>query len=396
MQASPPANSPRSEFQRRMAERIAHDLGVSPETVQFSSPYPRLRGALRPPPPPFMETPGRIRQMRFGQRMGAPFDPQGVVFSPFRASVKLADGLWRVVESKRRGLLGAWEQRVLVWFLASLAVVTPLAYLFARRLAAPIAAFAAAADRLGRDPNAPPLQVNGPSEIALAANAFNVMQDRLRRYVNDRTAMIGAVAHDLRTPLTRLRFHIESAPEALRAKAAADIAEMDAMVAAVLAFVRDASQDGVRSRMELSSLLHTVVDEFEERGVDVRIVQADKVVIDGDVLALKRMLTNLIDNAVKFGGLARVRLDLADGALEILVEDDGPGLAEAELEQVFEPFKRADPSRSRDTGGIGLGLTVARTVARAHGGDVTLSNRLGGGLLARVRLPGGTAEGQRR
>ena len=117
-------------------------------------------------------------------------------------------------------------------------------------------------------------------------------------------------------------------------------------------------------------------------------VRADQAVIEGDALALKRLITNLVDNAVKFGGLARLHLERQDGSVEIRIEDDGPGLADAELDGMFEPFRRADPSRSRDTGGIGLGLTVARTVARAHGGDVVLSNRLGGGLLARVRLPG--------
>ncbi len=394
MQPTPPAPRSHSEFEHRMAERVARDLGVSADSVVFSSPFPRLRSPLRGPPP-FLRQPGRYRQVDLGRaRSGAFADPQGVVFAPFRMSVKLADGLWRTIEPKRRAALDAWEQRVLLWFLASAAVMTPLAYLFARRLTSPIAAFAAAADRLGRDPNAPPLQVKGSSEIVIAATAFNDMQDRLRRYVNDRTAMIGAVAHDLRTPLTRLRFHIESAPEPLRAKAAADIAEMDAMVAAVLAFVRDASQNGVRSRLELSSLLQTVADEFEEAGADVRVVHADQAVIEGDSLALKRMLTNLIDNAVKFGGLARTHLERSDGSVEVRIEDDGPGLAEADLEGVFEPFRRVDPSRCRDTGGIGLGLTVARTIARAHGGDVVLSNRLGGGLLARVRLPrqAGTGE----
>ncbi len=388
MQPSAPTPRSHSDFEQRMAERIAHDLGVATDSVVFSSPFPRLRSPLRGAPPFLRPPPSRYRRMEMAGRYGGYNDPQGVVFGPFTVSVKLADGLWRVIEPKRRAVLGAWEQRVLLWFLASAAVMTPLAYLFARRLTSPIAAFAAAAERLGRDPNAPPLQVRGPSEIVIAATAFNDMQDRLRRYVNDRTAMIGAVAHDLRTPLTRLRFHIEAAPEALRAKAAGDIAEMDAMVAAVLTFVRDASQNGLRSRLELSSLLQTVADEFEEHGADVRVVRADQAVIEGDALALKRLITNLVDNAVKFGGLARLHLERQDGSVEIRIEDDGPGLADAELDGMFEPFRRADPSRSRDTGGIGLGLTVARTVARAHGGDVVLSNRLGGGLLARVRLPG--------
>ena len=199
--------------------------------------------------------------------------------------------------------------------------------------------------------------------------------------------MIGAVAHDLRTPLTRLRFHLESAPPELKAKMTADIAQMDAMVADVLAFVRDASQTSVHAKLELSSLLDTVADEFAELGADVRVQPAERTVVEGDSLALKRMFANLIDNAIKFGGLARARLHRDDDMVMVDIEDDGPGLPVSELESVFEPFHRAEPSRNRDTGGIGLGLTVARTIARAHGGDVVLDNRIGGGLLARVRLP---------
>ena len=207
----------------------------------------------------------------------------------------------------------------------------PLAFLFARRVSAPIAAFAEAAERLGRDPNAPPLQLHGSSEIGVAARAFNDMQDRLRRYVEDRTSMIGAVAHDLRTPLTRLRFHAESAPAALREKMAGDIAEMDAMVAATLAFVRDATQTGKRARLELRSLLDSVVDGFAEQGRDVRLQPGESVVIEGDSVALKRMFANLIDNAIKFGGLARVILRTEDGCALVEVEDDGPGLADGDV-----------------------------------------------------------------
>ena len=190
------------------------------------------------------------------------------------------------------------------------------------------------------------------------------------------------------TPLTRLRFHVEAAPVELRRKLADDIAEMDAMLAATLAFVRDATQPGPRARVELSSLLDSVASDFIEIGRDVRLQHSEPTVVLGDSLALKRLFANLIDNAVKFGGLARVRLQQEEGGVAIVeVEDDGPGLPEDELEAVFEPFRRAEPSRSRDTGGIGLGLTAARTIARSHGGDIVLSNRRGGGLAAKVTLP---------
>ena len=377
-------------YRVRTEQHIARDLGVKDGEVVFArkplggfmdlAPIPRGMGR----PPEFRDFRARAPSRLFELAQGP---GQPVLIGPFRVGLKQADGRWRIVETRNPQLFDPWRQRVLLWFLASILVTAPLAYLFARRLSAPISAFAEAADRLGRDPHASALNLRGTAEIGVAARAFNDMQERLRRYVEDRTAMIGAVAHDLRTPLTRLRFHAESAPPALREKMAADIAEMDAMVAATLAFVRDASQTGDRVRLELRSLLETVVDGFAELGRDVRLEPGEAVVIEGDTVALRRMFANLIDNAVKFGGLARVHLALEDGCAVVEVEDDGPGLAEGELEQVFEPFRRGEPSRNRDTGGIGLGLTASRTIARAHGGDIVLANRRGGGLKARVSLP---------
>lgn len=309
------------------------------------------------------------------------------LIAPFQLGVRRADGRWLIVEPKPSLKLTPWQQTTLTWLVLSTLALSPIAYLFARRLASPIAQFAAASERLGRDPHAPPLIIRGPVEIGVAVRAFNDMQERLARYVDDRTAMIGAVAHDLRTPLTRLRFRAESAPDELRAKMAADIAEMEAMISGTMAFVRDASQPTTRTRLELSSLLESLADEMSETGHDVVVEQADRIIIDGDPLALRRLFNNLLENAVKFGRLARVRVfaDPVNAVVEI--DDQGPGLPKTELEQVFEPFYRREVSRSRETGGIGLGLAVVRSVARAHGGDVGLENRLSGGLTARVRLP---------
>ena len=373
-------------FRARIQERVAHDLGVKVDDVVY----------IHPPPPDAPLQSGLFRRhfarpMMRGREPPRLFDLEGrgqpVLMGPFRIGLRQADGRWRVVETRSPGLLDPWRQHVLLWFLASVLVTAPLAYWFARRVSAPFSAFAGAAERLGRDPNAPPLELKGSAEIGVAAAAFNEMQERLRRYVDDRTSMIGAVAHDMRTPLTRLRFHVEAAPAELRRKLADDIAEMDAMLAATLAFVRDATQPGPRLRVELSSLLDSVASDFIEMGRDVRLQHSEPTVVLGDSLALKRLFANLIDNAVKFGGLARVRLQEEGGIAIVEVEDDGPGLPEDELEAVFEPFRRAEPSRSRDTGGIGLGLTAARSIARSHGGDIVLFNRRGGGLAAKVTLP---------
>jgi signal transduction histidine kinase len=199
--------------------------------------------------------------------------------------------------------------------------------------------------------------------------------------------MVAAIAHDLRTPLTRLRFRAEAAPDEVRDKMAADIEQMDGMVRSALAFVRGETLSAEHVRLDLTSLVASVVDDLAEMGADVAFETATPVVVSGDPLALKRLVTNLTDNAVKFGGRARLSLELAGATATLLVEDDGPGLPNSELDRVFEPFYRPDPSRSSDAGGVGLGLSVARSIARAHGGEITLANRPEGGLRAIVRLP---------
>ena len=193
------------------------------------------------------------------------------LIAPFKVGVHRADGRWLVVEPQPTWRPSAWQQSTMLWFLISTLALAPIAYLFARRMARPIALFAQAAERLGRDPRSPPLEIKGPAEIAVAVRAFNDMQERLARYVDDRTAMIGAIAHDLRTPLTRLRFRLEAAPEEVRGKMAADIAEMEAMISGTLAFVRDATRPAARTRLELSSLLEALADEMSETGLDVAV-----------------------------------------------------------------------------------------------------------------------------
>ena len=319
-------------------------------------------------------------------REGAPPE-EAFMIAPFRVGVRQPDGSWFVVEPHEGIGPTPWQRRLALWFLLSIVATAPLAYVFARRLSSPISLFANAAERLGRDPRAPPLELKGTAEIAAAVKAFNGMQERLRRYVEDRTAMVGAIAHDLRTPLTRLRFRIENAPDDLRAKMAGDIDQMEEMISAALTFVRDATQAGERTPLEISSLLESLCDEMAETGFDTQVERAEKVVVEGDPIALRRLFTNLLENAVKYGGRGRANVFREGAAAIVEIEDDGPGIPPNETERVFEPFYRREPSRSRQTGGIGLGLATVRSVARGHGGDVTLANRPGGGLTARVQLP---------
>lgn len=309
------------------------------------------------------------------------------VISPFKVGVRQPDGAWRVIRPVQGLGLTPWQQRVLLWFVLSALATAPFVYLFSRRLSEPISRFAEAAERLGRDPGAQPLELSGWQEVNVAVDAFNGMQERLRRYVEDRTAMVGAIAHDLRTPLTRLRFRIENAPDELRAKMAADLDQMEEMITAALAFVRDASRPSERTPLELSSLVESLCDEMAETGADVSVERSEKVVLEGDPLALRRLLANLVENAIKFGLRARARV-WREGAYAVIeVDDDGPGIPLSDMERVFDPFYRREPSRSRQTGGAGLGLAVVRSIARGHGGDVVLRNRPDGGLTARVQLP---------
>jgi hypothetical protein len=266
------------------------------------------------------------------------------------------------------------------------------------RLTAPVRTLAAAAEALGRDVNAPPLPEDGPLEVATAAAAFNTMAARIRRFVQDRTELLTAIGHDLRTPITRLKLRAEFIEDdEQRAKVLGDLEELEAMVSATLAFGRDAASAEPVYPLDLAELLRTLLDETG----DARPAVAEKLAYEGPAhftvrarpLALKRALANLVSNAVQYGGSATARLippvsvGAAGAMVTIEVEDAGPGIPPSELDRMFEPFRRGEPSRSRETGGVGLGLPIARNILRAHGGDVVLTNRPMGGAKATVTLP---------
>jgi len=341
-----------------------------------------------------------LHQVRVGQYnppsiVGPPRGPRsdatpdvrdGVLVGDFIAAVRRQDGKWiaaRPTDSRS----GAWFRRSLLWLLAALAAAIPFAWVLARRVARPIGLFAAAAERLGRDPRAEPLPIEGPAEIAHAATAFNEMQRQLNQYVEDRTVMIAAIAHDLRTPLMRLSLRLETAPAATRQGCEFDVAEMQAMIRAATDYVRDLSQVRARRRLDLRSLAESVVDDYADRNKPVTLAPGEALIVEGDVIALKSVLDNLIANALRYAGEAEVRVSRKDGFAELEVCDRGPGVPEDELPRVFEPFYRGERSRNRDTGGIGLGLASVRGVARAHGGSATLDNRPEGGVIAKVVLP---------
>ncbi len=325
---------------------------------------------------------------RTGARPGAPLEP--ALIGHFVLSTRAADGAWVVTEPRDRNPYETWQRRFLLLFLMAAALMLPFAWVFARRLADPFRQLAAAAEAAGRDPAHPPPDITGPVEVQRAAHSFADMQRRLRAYVEDRTKMVGAIAHDLRTPLTRLAFRLENIDPALREPMARDIAEMEAMVAAAMAFVRGAEEPRQRERLDLGSLVERIADDLALTGRAATAEVHDRLVVLGDPVGMSRLFTNLMENALKYGTAVHADARRDGRAAIVRVTDDGPGLAADEIERVFEPFYRAERSRSRETGGIGLGLSVARSVARAHGGDVTLENGERG-LIATVSLPLDTA-----
>ncbi|RNK66544.1 ATP-binding protein [Xanthomonas vasicola] len=305
----------------------------------------------------------------------------------FTAALQQPDGRWRTVESPRRGLSGEFETHVVLLFLAGLLANVPLAWWFSRALSAPIKRFAEAADRLGRNPDAAALQRSGPPEIVRAADSFNAMQARLNRLINERTHMVAAIAHDLRTPLARLSFRLDGLQPTLREKALADIDEMKAMISAALDFIQNDRHRGERARLDLRLLVESVVDNATDIGADAELLPGPEITLDGDPLALRRAVMNLLENALKYGKRARLQLhrEGEDGVLWI--DDDGPGIDPTQREQLLLPFVRGESSRNRDTGGIGLGLSVAHSIVLAHGGEIELNNRPESGLRVCVTLP---------
>ena len=276
---------------------------------------------------------------------------------------------------------------------ASMALaVLGLSLLVVRQMARPLGALAVAADRIGAPGPSLPLAEDGPTEVRQVAQAFNRMQARIDALILDRTQALAAVSHDLRTPIARLRLRAGFVEDAEASRAIdADLDEMEAMIDTTLAFLRGEVQAEAMRPVDLVAMLATLCDGAADAGAQVSFVGPPQLRLVCRPLALKRAFGNLIGNACKYGQGARVTLSAEPGMLTLTVEDDGPGIPEAAMETVFEPYRRLETSRNRGTGGVGLGLAITRQAVAAHGGQVTLENRTGGGLTARVQLPRATA-----
>ena len=304
-------------------------------------------------------------------------------------SIRLPDQSWvnvNLVQVRPHNHFDSGHGTVLSTTLMAVGIVI-VGILLVRWFTRPLATFTAAARTLYATAEPKQIAENGPREVRELAHAFNEMQDRIRKLIDDRTQTLAAVSHDLKTPITRLRFRIEDLPEHRRRLIAADLTEMERMLEGTLAFLKgDRVDEEVRS-IDLASLVETIVDDLADQGAEVSFDGPRAVVIRGRRLALKRALSNLVDNAVKYGGCARVSLAVVGTDAVVTIDDDGPGIPAEAAEDVFRPFVRLEASRNVETGGVGLGLTVARTILRGHGGDVIMTNRDGGGLRATVTLP---------
>jgi signal transduction histidine kinase len=310
------------------------------------------------------------------------------MFRDLRVAIPLADGQWLSFATALPES-GLTFSRQFLLSMGIMAIIILAASVWAvRRVTAPLASLSGAAERLGNDLNAPPLPETGTVETRQASRAFNAMQARLRGLIENRTRMLAAISHDLRTPLTLLRLRAENVENVgERERMLGTIAEMDAMVAATMQLARDEARAEPRRPTDLAALLGSAVHDMADAGLAVTMEPASPVIYECQPGALKRALTNLLENAVKYGKQARAAIRSTPQVIEITIDDEGPGIPEEELPRVFQPFYRVEGSRSRETGGIGLGLAIALSVVQAHGGELALANRSAGGLRAKITLP---------
>lgn len=304
---------------------------------------------------------------------------------PFELAVQQADGRWRVVSSAYSDL-AAWRRQVLLALLGGMVLLAPLAAWAAVRLGRPLRRLADASAHLDLHAQTP-LPDDGPREVQMLAVALDAGRTRLREQAQQMTRMLAAVAHDLRTPLTGLRLRADFAPPAQAARMVADIERMNAMIEQVLDYARGELQPPQLRPMDLAPMLEDCVQAARLRGTEVDAELPVALHWQADALLLRRALENLIDNARRYAGAVELRAAERNGLLQLDILDRGPGIPAEDRERLLQPFQRSESSRSRATGGTGLGLAVAANAARSHGGQLQLLEREGGGLIARLQLP---------
>ncbi len=308
----------------------------------------------------------------------------------YEIRVQMPDGVLSVMSPERR-LFTPTSYIFILWMIGSAIVLFAVAILFMRNQIRPIKRLAAAADALGKGRDVQNFKMEGATEVRQAASAFLLMRERIQRQITQRTEMLAGVSHDLRTPLTRMKLALDmigavSGCDPEVEELMADVAEMEVMIEGYLAFARGEGTESVQST-DLSRLLNEAAAGARREGTEVTLTVEPALMLPLRPNAMRRCIANLLVNAGRHAGTAWVRAERHGGVIEIAVDDDGPGIPAAAREDVFKPFFRIDRSRNLATGGSGLGLTIARDVARSHGGDITLDDSPYGGLRAIIRLP---------
>ncbi|MEZ5669436.1 MAG: HAMP domain-containing sensor histidine kinase [Alphaproteobacteria bacterium] len=362
----PLASAPDAEPQPRLTDRIVHIVEAPPQRD--------LGIALRALDP---------------QRDGrAADDRRRAAAEELLVSAALADGRWlnaRFVLDFP-SLQWAWPLAILA---VTVALVVAVVWVSVGRIVRPMRALAAAADRLGRSDKPAPLPLSGPTELRGATAAFNAMADRLTRLLDERARMLAAVGHDLRSPITAMRIRLEMIDDdETRTRIASCLDEIQTLVEAALALARGASAEEPQAAVDLGALLDELVADLRERGARASLAVDAEVVVDARPTALKQAIRNVAENACRYGAEARIRLECTSGFARIVVDDSGPGIPVEARRQVFDPFVRLEGSRSRDTGGAGLGLAIALTVVESHGGTIAIDDADGGGTRVIITLPG--------
>jgi len=301
-------------------------------------------------------------------------------------SIQLQEGVFEVILNRKR-LFSSTTYIFVLWMVGTSMILFGVATIFMRNQVKPIRRLAAAADELGKGRDAPNLKPEGAREIRQASTAFIAMRDRIQRQITQRTDMLAGVSHDLRTPLTRMKLQLEMVKDSSDTAALKDdVAEMEHMVEGFLAFARGEGFETPKPT-NIAHILGDVVVSAKRRGTEVDFHTEGQLVVRVRQNAFKRCINNLLDNADRHATHVSIRTDKRGDAIEITVDDDGPGIPKHLRDEAFKPFFRLDDSRNPETGGVGLGLTIARDIIRGHGGDIILSDSPSGGLRASLTLP---------
>jgi signal transduction histidine kinase len=365
------------EFSARANEYLDQNaIGVG-NAVFSSGAFALLPPELQKGP---LQRPGIVRLRAMGRDM-----PRETLL----VSVQTADGRWLNAATllrprDTRTVIAMLLQTLLIY----VAVMIPLA-LVARRIAKPLSRLTARVDQVGRDGDVAPLQNEGPSDVRQLIMAFNAMQSRVASLLSEKDVMLGAIGHDLKTPLASLRVRVESVTDDQeRGKMAATIDEMATILDDILMLARLGKSGEANQRTDIGALVESVTEEFANAGAKIEFTAPEQRVVAGiRPVLIRRALRNVIGNALEYGASAKITVQQTGDTLAIIIDDNGPGIAADKIEQMFEPFVRAEGSRNRETGGSGLGLTIARAILRSHSGDIRLENRAEGGLRVWVELP---------